>query len=110
MYCDLCSQYIQVRKLFKGGNYSRAETIRGNMVFEIPRFNKYQIALCDTLDIKNRLQYCSRIFDVQANLPENSPLFTDKMACLSSSFSVFIVLEIDNFAYVFLPHHKPEFH
>ena len=23
MYCDLWSQYIQVRKLFKGGNYSR---------------------------------------------------------------------------------------
>ena len=32
MYCDLWSQYIQVRKLFKGGNYSRAETIRGNTV------------------------------------------------------------------------------
>ena len=32
MYCDLCSQYIQVWKLFKGGNYSRAETIRGNKV------------------------------------------------------------------------------
>ena len=32
MYCDLQSQYIQVRKLFKGGNYSRAETIRGNTV------------------------------------------------------------------------------
>ena len=23
MYCDLLSQYIQVWKLFKGGNYSR---------------------------------------------------------------------------------------
>ena len=33
MYCDLWSQYINVRKLFKGGNYSRAETIWGNMVF-----------------------------------------------------------------------------
>ena len=32
MDCDLCSQYIQVRKLFKGGNYSRAKTIRGNTV------------------------------------------------------------------------------
>ena len=32
MYCDLWLQYIQVRKLFKGGNYSRAETIRGNTV------------------------------------------------------------------------------
>ena len=32
MYCDLWSQYIQVQKLFKGGNYSRAETIRGNTV------------------------------------------------------------------------------
>ena len=32
MYCDLWWQYIQVRKLFKGGNYSRAETIRGNTV------------------------------------------------------------------------------
>ena len=32
MYCDLWSQYIQVRKLFKGGNYSRAETIRGSTV------------------------------------------------------------------------------
>ena len=30
MYSDLWSQFIQVRKLFKGGNYSRAETIRGN--------------------------------------------------------------------------------
>ena len=26
------SQYIKVQKLFKGGNYSRAETIHGNMV------------------------------------------------------------------------------
>ena len=33
MYCDLWLQYIQVRKLFKGGNYSRAETICGNTVF-----------------------------------------------------------------------------
>ena len=32
MYCDLWSQYIKVRKLFKGGNYSRAKTIRGNTV------------------------------------------------------------------------------
>ena len=29
MYCDLCSQYIKVRKIFNEGNYSRAETIRG---------------------------------------------------------------------------------
>ena len=28
------SQYINVWKLFKGGNYSRAETIRGNTIFE----------------------------------------------------------------------------
>jgi hypothetical protein len=28
----LWSQYIKVRKLFKGGNYLRAETIRGNTV------------------------------------------------------------------------------
>ena len=33
MYCDLWLQYKTVRKLFKGGNYSRAETIRGNTVF-----------------------------------------------------------------------------
>ena len=32
MYCDLWLQYIKVRKLFKGGNYSRAETIHGNTV------------------------------------------------------------------------------
>ena len=31
---DLWSQYIKVWKLFKGGNYSRAETIRGNTVFK----------------------------------------------------------------------------
>ena len=31
MYCDLWSQYMQVLKLFKGGNYSRTETICGNM-------------------------------------------------------------------------------
>ena len=33
MYCDLWLQYIKVRKLFKGGNYSRAKTICGNTVF-----------------------------------------------------------------------------
>ena len=32
MYCDLWIQYIKMQKLFKGGNYSRAETIRGNTV------------------------------------------------------------------------------
>ena len=32
MYCDLWSQYIQLRKLFKEGNYSRAETICGYTV------------------------------------------------------------------------------
>ena len=34
MYCDLWLQYIQVRKLFKGGNYSRAETICRNTVLK----------------------------------------------------------------------------
>ena len=29
------SQYINVRKLFMGVNYSRAETIFGNMVYEL---------------------------------------------------------------------------
>ena len=33
MYFDLWLQYIKMRKLFKGGNYSRAETICGNTVF-----------------------------------------------------------------------------
>ena len=33
MYCELCSQYIKVRKLFKGGNYSWAEIICGNTVY-----------------------------------------------------------------------------
>ena len=32
MYCDLWWQCIKVRKLFKGGNYSKGETIRGNTV------------------------------------------------------------------------------
>ena len=32
MYCDLWWQYIKVWELFKGGNYSRAETICGNTV------------------------------------------------------------------------------
>ena len=39
MYYDLWSQYIKVLKLFKGGNYSRAETIHGNMVFTKIRFS-----------------------------------------------------------------------
>ena len=39
MYCDLWSQYIQVRKLFKGGNCSRAETICGNTVRYIQQIN-----------------------------------------------------------------------
>ena len=34
MYCELWLQYIQVRKLFKGGNYSRAETICRNTVLK----------------------------------------------------------------------------
>ena len=37
MYFDLWLQYIQVRKLFKGGNYSRAETMHGNTVRYIVR-------------------------------------------------------------------------
>ena len=32
MHCDLWSKYIKKRKLFRGGNYSRAETIGGNTV------------------------------------------------------------------------------
>ena len=32
IYCDLWPQYIQVQKPFKGGNYSRVESIRGNTV------------------------------------------------------------------------------
>jgi hypothetical protein len=45
MYCDLWLQYIQVRKLFKGGNYSRkygilprsdCEKWSRNFFFEIP--------------------------------------------------------------------------
>ena len=44
MYCDLWSQYIQVRKLFKGGNYSRAETIHGNTASEkLGRFGRQNI-------------------------------------------------------------------
>ena len=35
MYCDLWKQYIQVWKLFKGGNYLRAETIHGNTVYRL---------------------------------------------------------------------------
>ena len=37
MYCDLwgSTKYIKVRKLFKGGNYSRTETIWGNTVYII---------------------------------------------------------------------------
>ena len=39
-YCDLCSQYIKVRKLFKGGKYSRVDTIRGNtVVWDIDRLS-----------------------------------------------------------------------
>ena len=34
MYCDLWWQYIKVQKLFKGGNYSRAENIGGNTLFQ----------------------------------------------------------------------------
>ena len=40
MYCDLLSQYIQVPKLFKGGNYSRVETIRGNTVSNVDLQNE----------------------------------------------------------------------
>ena len=33
-------RYINMRKLFKGGNYSKAETIRGNTVFESVNYAK----------------------------------------------------------------------
>ena len=45
MYCDLWSQYIQVRKLFKGGNYSRAETIRGNTVSIFDRSGFFSVSI-----------------------------------------------------------------
>ena len=48
MYCDLWSQYINVRKLFEGGNYSRAETIWGNTVPKdifLPKISKYETPL-----------------------------------------------------------------
>ena len=35
MYCDLWLQYIQVRKLFKGGNYSKEETIDFFLFFSV---------------------------------------------------------------------------
>ena len=56
MYCDLWSQYIQVRKLFKGGNYSRVETIHGNMVIENEN-SSYKVATFFrkvTMYLKNR--------------------------------------------------------
>ena len=41
MYCVPRSQYIKLRKIFKGGEYSRAETIRGNTV-DVKKFiNNY---------------------------------------------------------------------
>jgi predicted HAD superfamily hydrolase len=38
----LISRRFLLRKLFKGGNYSRAETIRGNTVYEIFKVLKIQ--------------------------------------------------------------------
>ena len=38
-----------MRKLFKGGNYSRAETIRGNTVFEKSYKNKSSVTKIDDL-------------------------------------------------------------
>ena len=58
MYCDLWSQYIQVRKLFKGGNYSRAETIRGNTI---------SIFLYLKLKLPN--WYCNKIIGEVINQP-----------------------------------------
>ena len=40
MYCHLWLQYIQAQKLFKGGNYSRAETICGNPVLTLQQYQK----------------------------------------------------------------------
>ena len=45
MYCDLWLQYINVRKLFKGGNYSRAETILGNTVAGLTLFFVHKVNL-----------------------------------------------------------------
>ena len=46
MNSDQRSQYIKVRKLFKGGNYSRAETISGNTILVLNKnyFRKYDIS------------------------------------------------------------------
>ena len=50
MYCDLLSQYINVRKLFKGGNYSRGETILGNTVCSSVQRYRMNIAQSNTYD------------------------------------------------------------
>ena len=49
MYCDLWSKFIKVQKLFKGGNYSSEETIRGRKLFKGGNYSQK----------KNRYLFCS---------------------------------------------------
>ena len=61
MYCDLWWQYRQVRKLFKGGNYSRAETIRGNTVLCLV-LDKFK-----TMQLPFYWKFIQKVFDIVFN-------------------------------------------
>ena len=49
MYCDLRPQYIKVEKLFKGEDYSRAETIGGNTVCTILNMDEINLGTFEPL-------------------------------------------------------------
>ena len=67
MYRDLWLQYTKVRKIYKGGNYSRAETIRGNTVF----VSKEKADICQIHKSMIVIQSLTCIFVMRAYTDQN---------------------------------------
>ena len=73
------SQYIKVRKLFKGGNYSRAVTIRGNTVVKSYHLISFKSQTRSSLTIEEFLfpqspdWVCNQCIAVRAELNQLLP-------------------------------------
>ena len=72
MYCDLWSQYVKVRKLFKGGNYSRkygkwfCQTSRGCLLIPEESFGFWSKALSNMQvvqkEVKTHIYYFFQVW------------------------------------------------
>ena len=103
MYCDLWSQYINVRKLFKGGNYSRAETIWGNTVVDIDNTHQNYIQVIYRVSSKDFS--IERVFiyvKSHRKSPEKKTLSIEKSLVPSDSQGIpVIIVEEKNYSVYF---------